>query len=254
MINRVNAAASAAGRKSDGADFSIAADTARFGLMAGPRHSADPTAALTDFLHLYVGFAHAMSYVVRAASCSKALRLGLLNQVVPVLTRDGRFIPNPLVVTDVHRVDQTDRSPMVPVPPEQAAAAKALMAACRTDFTRLDEAVARWSAKPPNTMPDCLQKNLRKKKLEHAGSATARPNRSRLALNRMTEAKAAFRAFNEGSGGRREVDFAELRRRLARGEPWTDELVAAVQPSAAHVERGNPPWAEFPGSRLDACG
>jgi len=46
----------------------------------------------------------------------------------------------------------------------------------------------------------------------------------------MTEARAGFRAFNEGPPGRREVDFIELRRRLARGETWDDELFQAIHP------------------------
>ena len=33
-------------------------------------------------------------------SAYKAFRLGLLNRVVPVLREDGRFVPNPLVITD----------------------------------------------------------------------------------------------------------------------------------------------------------
>jgi 6-oxocyclohex-1-ene-carbonyl-CoA hydrolase len=48
----------------------------------------------------------------------------------------------------------------------------------------------------------------------------------------MTEAKAGFRAFNDGPPGRREIDFAELRRRLAHGEAWDDELFHAISPKA----------------------
>ena len=40
-------------------------------------------------------------------------------------------------------------------------------------------------------------------------------NRAWLGLNMMTEAKAGFRAFNEGARGAREVDFVKLRRLLA---------------------------------------
>jgi 6-oxo-cyclohex-1-ene-carbonyl-CoA hydrolase len=114
------------------------------------------------------------------------------------------------------------------------------MAAAKVDFSRLDRAVAAFSAKLLNTFPDCLNKtieSLRKKKLEH-WQRNCETNRSWLALNMMTEGRAGFRAFNEGPAGHREVDFAELRRRLARGEPWTDQLTAAIQPKAAPVEAG----------------
>lgn len=237
VINRVNGLRVGGGQEIGMAcDFSIAADTARFG-QAGPRHGSAPDGGSTDFLHLYVGFAQAMESCTLCEpwSAYKAMRLGLLNEVVPVLWRDGRFVPNPLVITDRWLDESGQIAYGEPVPADRLAAAKALVAGCTTDFTRLDGAVARWSAKLLNTMPDCLQKtieSLRKKKLEH-WQRNCETNRSWLALNMMTEAKAGFRAFNEGAGGRREVDFAELRRRLARGEPWSDELMAAVHPAAA---------------------
>ena len=61
---------------------------------------------------------------------------------------------------------------------------------------------------------------------EEAGALAAQlRNQPRwLALNMMTEGRAGFRAFNEGPPAHREVDFVELRRRLARGEPWDDDL------------------------------
>jgi 6-oxo-cyclohex-1-ene-carbonyl-CoA hydrolase len=163
------------------------------------------------------------------------MRLGLLNQIVPALVHDGAFIPNPLVVTD----RWIDANGAIiygePVPPDHAPAAKALMSASTIDLARLDAAVATWSAKLLHTFPDCLRKtieSLRKKKLEH-WQQNCETNRSWLALNMMTEARAGFRAFNEGPPGHREVDFAELRRRLARGEGWTDDLCDAIQPKAA---------------------
>lgn len=215
-------------------DFSIASDLARFG-QAGPRHGSAPDGGSTDFLPLYVGFAHAIESCTLCEpwSAYKALRLGLLNQVVPVLVHHGRFIANPLVVTD----RWVDEDGMIaygePVPAERLAEAKARMAESTIDFSRLDAAVASWSAKLLHTFPDCLSKtieSLRKKKLEH-WHRNSETNRSWLALNMMTEGRAGFRAFNEGAGNR-EVDFAELRRRLARGARWDDELTNAIQPRA----------------------
>jgi 6-oxo-cyclohex-1-ene-carbonyl-CoA hydrolase len=46
----------------------------------------------------------------------------------------------------------------------------------------------------------------------------------------MTEAKLGFRAFNEGAKGNREVDFSELRRRLANGDTWTDSFIDEMMP------------------------
>ncbi|HMY36493.1 MAG TPA: 6-oxocyclohex-1-ene-1-carbonyl-CoA hydratase, partial [bacterium] len=54
--------------------------------------------------------------------------------------------------------------------------------------------------------------------------------RSWLGLNMMTEAKAGFRAFNEGTKESREVDFIKMRQLLAAGEKWSDELIEKIHP------------------------
>jgi 6-oxo-cyclohex-1-ene-carbonyl-CoA hydrolase len=49
----------------------------------------------------------------------------------------------------------------------------------------------------------------------------------------MTEARAGFRAFHEGEGKDREIDFVQLRRALARGEMWGESLIQSVLPESA---------------------
>jgi 6-oxo-cyclohex-1-ene-carbonyl-CoA hydrolase len=49
----------------------------------------------------------------------------------------------------------------------------------------------------------------------------------------MTEARAGFRAFNEGTKETgREVDFIELRRALAANDKWDDDLTQSIMPAA----------------------
>ena len=82
-------------------DFTIAQDLARFG-QVGPKHGSAPDGGSTDFLHLYVGIEQAMRSLTTAAgmwSAHKAMRLGLLTEVVPALKVDGKFIANPMVET-----------------------------------------------------------------------------------------------------------------------------------------------------------
>ena len=57
-------------------------------------------------------------------------------------------------------------------------------------------------------------------------------NRDWLALNMMTEAKAGFRAFNDGSKDNRECDFILLRQLLAEGHEWNDELIRKISPQS----------------------
>jgi len=46
----------------------------------------------------------------------------------------------------------------------------------------------------------------------------------------MSEAKAGFRAFNDGPKDNREVDFIKLRQLLAEGHEWNEELHRTISP------------------------
>ena len=234
VVNRVNGMRIGGGQEIGMAcDFSIAADTARFG-QAGPKHGSAPDGGSTDFLPLYVGFAHAVESGVLCETWSahKALRLGLLNQIVPVLRVGGEWIPNPMAITDRY-VDAFGN--LVYGEPKTGAereAAKQLMGSAETDYSRLDEAVEAMCTKILMLMPECVSKtlsSLRKHKQWHWDN-TSVTNREWLALNMMTEGRAGFRAFNEGPKNNREVDFIRLRQLLAEGHPWNDELLRAISP------------------------
>jgi 6-oxo-cyclohex-1-ene-carbonyl-CoA hydrolase len=234
VINRVNGMRIAGGQEIGMAcDFSIAADTARFG-QAGPKHGSAPDGGSTDFLPLYVGFARAVEsgILCETWSAHKALHIGLINQVVPVLKVDGEWIANPLVVTD-RFVDEFGNIVYGDFKEGSAKEeAKKLLAKAETDLSRLDAAVEALCTKILLLMPDCTSKtinSLRKHKQWHWDNTNV-TNREWLALNMMTEAKAGFRAFNEGPKGKREVDFIKLRQLLAEGHPWDDELIRAISP------------------------
>ncbi len=215
-------------------DFSVASDLATFG-QAGPKHGSAPDGGATDFLPLFVGVEASM------ASCTlcepwtayQAMRFGLLTDVVPVLEVDGRFVPNPLVVTDRF----LDGGRVVYGAPKTGAAlaeGKALRERGRIDLAPLDQRVGELVASLLMTMPGCLQKtveSIRKHKLAH-WDANKESSRAWLALNMLAEGHAGFRAFNEGPRGKREVDFVKLRQALARGEKWSPQLIEAIQPKA----------------------
>jgi 6-oxocyclohex-1-ene-carbonyl-CoA hydrolase len=244
VINRVNGMRVACGQEIGMAcDFSIAADTAVFG-QAGPKHGSAPDGGSTDFLPLYVGYARAVESGVLCElwSAHKAMRVGLLNEIVPVLRRDGAWLPNPLVVTD-RFLDATGRvihGEFLQGP--ERAAAQALAKSAEIDLTLLDEAVESLCTRLMLLMPDCLSKtinSLRKHKQRH-WDANNITNREWLALNMMTEGRAGFQAFNEGPKHAREVDFIRLRQLLAEGHPWDEALVREISPQhrAATVPAG----------------
>jgi 6-oxocyclohex-1-ene-carbonyl-CoA hydrolase len=102
------------------------------------------------------------------------------------------------------------------------------------DLSLLDAKVEELCGKILLTFPDCFTKTieeLRKPKII-AWNANKENSRSWLALNMMTEARAGFRAFNEGTKDDREVDFIALRQALAVGAPWTPELTESLLPAA----------------------
>ena len=217
-------------------DFTLAQDLARFG-QAGPRHGSAPDGGATDFLPLFVGIEQATLSCTACEpwSAHKAQRLGLLTEVVSCLTVDGRVTPNPLVITD-RWVDPTSGQ-IVYGEPKQGEArdeGKALLARGTLDLAPLDAAVDRLLTKLLETFPGCLTRtleSLRKHKLEH-WDRNRESSRAWLALNMLSDAHAGFRAFNERKGGRREVDFVLLRRRLAEGRPYDQALIDEVQPGA----------------------
>jgi len=232
VVCRVNGMRIAGGQEIGMAcDFSVAQDLALFG-QAGPRHGSAPDGGSTDLLPLFVGIEAAMESctLCETWSAHKAYRLGLLTRIAPAARVDGELVPNPLVVTD-RWVDGSGelvygerRSG------EEARAGKELLKRATVDLGPLDAAVDALVWRLALTMPGCLTKtveSVRKHKLEH-WNRNRESNRAWLALNMMTEGRLGFRAFHEGARDRREVDFLELRRRLATGEPWSDELTESM--------------------------
>jgi 6-oxo-cyclohex-1-ene-carbonyl-CoA hydrolase len=217
-------------------DFSIAQDLARFG-QAGPKHGSAPIGGATDFLPYMIGCEQAMvsGLLCEPFSAHKAYRLGVISEVVPALKVDGKFVANPTVCTD-RFLDEYGR--IVHGEFKTGAAAvegQALLKRGTTDLSLLDERVEALCTKLLYTFPDCTTKTveeLRKPKL-NAWNSNKENARDWLALNMMTEARAGFRAFNEGTRETgREVDFVALRRALAANTPWSDELSESIQPRA----------------------
>ncbi len=234
VICRVNGMRIAGGQEIGMAcDFSVASDLAVFG-QAGPRHGSAPDGGSTDFLDLYVGIERAMQSgtLCEMWSAYEALHMGLISDAVPVVKVDEKFVRNPMVITD----KWLDETGAVVYGRRKSGSdlitGKELLKNSTVDLTALDNAVDTMATKMLYLMPDCVSKtlnSLRKKKLEH-WDRNQQTNRDWLSLNMMTEAKAGFRAFNEGPKDNREVDFIRLRQMLAEGHPWDDELLDAILP------------------------
>ena len=217
-------------------DFTVAQDLARFG-QAGPKHGSAPIGGATDFLPVVIGAERAMVACVLCEpfSAHEAYFMGVISDLVPALKVDGKFVVNPLVETS-RIVDEFGRIVFGKSKTGDALkAGQELMKRGTVDLSLLDEKVEGLCTKLLYTFPDCTSKTieeLRKPKLD-AWNRNKENSRAWLALNMMTEGRAGFRAFNEGTKETgREADFVALRRALADNAPWTDELTDRIQPGA----------------------
>ena len=216
-------------------DFTIAQDLARFG-QAGPKHGSAAIGGATDFLPLMVGAERAMESgtLCEPWSAHKAYRLGIVLDIVPALKVDGKFVANPLVETERYLDEYGRIIHGEPKTGEALKKGKELIAKGTVDLSLLDEKVEDLCSKLLMTFPECLTKSfeeLRKPKLD-AWNRNKENSRAWLALNMMAEARTGFRAFNEGPKNKREIDFVELRQRLAKGEPWTEAMIEELIPKA----------------------
>ncbi len=217
-------------------DFTVAQDLARFG-QAGPKHGSAPIGGATDFLPVMIGAERAMAACVLCEpfSAHAAYFMGMITEVVPALKVDGKFVANPLVETTLAADEYGQILFGKAKTGEALAAGKAVMAKGTVDLSLLDAKIEELCAKLLMTFPDCTTKSLeelRKPKLD-AWNRNKENSRAWLALNMMTEARSGFIAFNEGTKSDREIDFVGLRKALAAGEFWTEELHLKIQPKKA---------------------
>ncbi|MCW9040458.1 MAG: enoyl-CoA hydratase-related protein, partial [Rhodospirillales bacterium] len=237
VICRVNGMRIAGGQEIGMAcDFTVAQDLGNFG-QAGPKHGSAAIGGSTDFLPVMIGCEQAMisGTLCEPFSAHKAYRLGICTSIVPALKIDGKFVPNPTVVTDT-MFDEYGR--IVHGEFKTGAAMKEgreMIRQGEVDLSLLDQKVEELCSKLIETFPECMTKSLeelRKPKLE-AWNRNKEQNRSWLALNMMNEARTGFRAFNEGDKETgREIDFVMLRQALAKGTPWSDDLIESLMPKA----------------------
>ncbi|WP_027715553.1 6-oxocyclohex-1-ene-1-carbonyl-CoA hydratase [Desulfuromonas sp. TF] len=215
-------------------DFTISQDLANFG-QAGPKHGSAAIGGATDFLPVMIGCEQAMvsGTLCEPFSAHKAARLGIIADVVPALKVDGKFVANPTVITDrfldeygrvIHGEFKTGA---------ELKEGRELIKNGEIDLSMLDKKVEELCAKLLETFPECMTKSLeelRKPKLE-AWNRNKENSRAWLALNMMNEARTGFRAFNEGTKETgREIDFVKLRQGLAKGVPWTEDLIESLMP------------------------
>ena len=231
-ICRVNGMRVAGGQEIGTAcDLTLSADTAIFG-QAGPRHGSAPDGGATDFLPWFLGIEDAMWSCVSCEmwSAYKMKRVGLISKVCQVLKQGGKFVRNPLVVTDKW-LDDGEIVYGEPVRGEAAKQAKASLGTATTDFELLDKAVNDIVWTFANLFPGCLIKSVEgiRLKKKYFWDQAKVFNRYWLAANMQTEAFLGFHAFNTRKlTGKDTIDFVKYRQLLNEGHAMDDELFEAV--------------------------
>jgi 6-oxo-cyclohex-1-ene-carbonyl-CoA hydrolase len=232
VICRVNGMRVAGGQEIGMAcDLAIASDLAIFG-QAGPKHGSAPVGGATDFLPEFLTMEQAMWSCVSCEmwSAYKMARLGLISKAIPVLKVDGKFVRNPLVVTDKY-VDDGEIVYGEPVSGEAAVQAKKIIAEAETDFALVDKEVNRVIYTFTNLFPNCLMMSIDavRAKKKFFWDQSKLPNRHWLAANMQSEAYLGFNAFNNKKlTGKDVIDFIKYRQLLADGHVFDQELIDAV--------------------------
>jgi 6-oxo-cyclohex-1-ene-carbonyl-CoA hydrolase len=231
-ICRVNGMRVAGGQEIGMAcDTTISSDLAIFG-QAGPRHGSAPDGGSSDFLPWMLPLEQALWNCVSCEmwSAYKMVRLGLISKCVPVISDNGQWIRNPAIVTDKY-IDDGELVYGEFKTGEEAKKAREIVKKAQTNFERLDAELNKILWTYTNLFPGCLIKSVegvRMKKKFFWDQAKV-VNRHWLAANMNCEAFLGFNAFNtKNITGTSTVDFIEFRRRMARGDAFDVEFMAAV--------------------------
>ena len=234
VICRVNGMRVAGGQEIGMAcDITLSSDLAIFG-QAGPRHGSAPDGGSTDFLPWYLSMEDAMWNCISCEmwSAYKMKMKGLISKCVPVLKVDGRWVRNPMIVTDRYIEDgeivygEYESS-------EKLKQARAFVKQheANADFELLDQEVDKIVWTLANLFPGCLIKSIDgiRMKKKYFWDICKNGNRHWLAANMSGEAFLGFGAFNTKKiTGRDTIDFIKFRQNIAAARTWDMQMFAEV--------------------------
>jgi len=215
-------------------DFTVAADTATFG-QAGTRHGSTPTGGSTDFLPWNLSMEQAMWQATANEQWSayKMERLGLITKAIPIKKNEkGEWVRDPRVITDKY----VENGEIVYGEWKKGDAYKeglAQLKELKTDFSLLDSFINQMVWTLTNTTFLCLMNTIESIRVKKRFFWDILKNTQIywLAANMNMEAFLGFNAFNTSKiTGKREIDFLEYRRLLAKVKTFDDELAEAVLP------------------------
>jgi 6-oxo-cyclohex-1-ene-carbonyl-CoA hydrolase len=234
VICRVNGMRVAGGQEIGMAcDLAISSDLAIYG-QAGPKHGSAPVGGASDFLPWYLSIEDAMWNCVSCEmwSAYKMKAKNLISKCVPVLKIDGKWVRNPMIVTDKYIED----GEIVYGEYKKGDALKEARELIKihqpnADFELLDKEVNKVVWTFANLFPGCLIESvdsIRQKK-KFFWDTMKNAHRHWLAANMGGEAFLGFGAFNTKKiTGQDTVDFIKFRQNIADMKTWDMDMFAEV--------------------------
>ncbi|MBW1996864.1 MAG: 6-oxocyclohex-1-ene-1-carbonyl-CoA hydratase [Deltaproteobacteria bacterium] len=234
VICRVNGMRVAGGQEIGMAcDLAVASDLALFG-QAGPRHGSAPDGGSSDFLPWMLNMEDAMWNCVSCEmwSAYKMKAKNLISKVVPVLKVDGKWVRNPMVITDKYVEDgQIVYGEFKTGEEGKEARAFVKEHQPNADFELLDKEVDKIVWTFANLFPGCLIKSVDsvRQKKKYFWDIMKNANRHWLAANMSGEAFLGFGAFNTKKiTGKDVIDFIKFRQNIANARTWDMEMFEEV--------------------------
>lgn len=235
-ICRVNGMRVAGGQEIGMAcDLTIASDLAVFG-QAGPRHGSAPVGGSSDFLPWFLSIEDAMWNCISCElwSAYKMKAKNLISKVVPVLKVDGKWVRNPMVITDKY-VENGEIVYGEFKTGDELKEAREFVKKHQpnADFELLDKEVKKMVWHLANLFPGCLIESIDsiRQKKKFFWDIAKNSNRHWLAANMAGEAFLGFGAFNTRKiTGKDTIDFIKWRQNIAEGKAWTLEMFEEVMP------------------------
>ncbi|RLA80554.1 MAG: 6-oxocyclohex-1-ene-1-carbonyl-CoA hydratase [Deltaproteobacteria bacterium] len=215
-------------------DFTVAADTAGFG-QAGTRHGSTPTGGSTDFLPWNLSMEQAMWQAISNEmwSAYKMERLGLVTKAIPIKKNEkGEWVRDPRVITDKY----VENGEIVYGEYKKGEAYKEgleQLKQLKTDWSLLDDYINRMVWTMSQTTFLCLMNTIEsvRVKKKFYWDLLKSSQIYWLAANMNAEAFLGFNAFNTSKmTGKREIDFLEYRRQLAKLTPYPDLVDKVIAP------------------------
>jgi len=234
VICRVNGMRVAGGQEIGMAcDLAISSDLAIYG-QAGPKHGSAPVGGASDFLPWYLSIEDAMWNCVSCEmwSAYKMKAKNLISKCVPVLKIDGKWMRNPMIITDKYIED----GEIVYGEYKKGDALKEARELIKihqpnADFELLDKEVNKVVWTFANLFPGCLIESvdsIRQKK-KFFWDTMKKSHRHWLAANMGGEAFLGFGAFNTKKiTGQDTVDFIKFRQNIADMKTWDMDMFAEV--------------------------